>query len=147
MGVTSLGCHTRPACTQDFTRFIKTMPRMWIQLLCVRVLYSMGSRGLKQWLWRHISHMGEMRDSDWSRENLLRSDWSGPYCSHHHYSQEKETRVKFNPGLSANPSSNNWPQSGNWRRGLRIESTRSCATNRHARLRAKRIQFLEMFFP
>ena len=28
-------------------------------------------------LWRHISHMGEMRDSDWSRENLLRSDWSG----------------------------------------------------------------------
>ena len=24
-----------------------------------------------------ISHMGEMRDSDWSREILLRSDWSG----------------------------------------------------------------------
>ena len=22
--------------------------------------------------------MGEMRDSDWSRRNLLRSDWSGP---------------------------------------------------------------------
>ena len=22
--------------------------------------------------------MGEMRDSDWSRENLLRSDWSEP---------------------------------------------------------------------
>ena len=22
--------------------------------------------------------MGEMRDADWSRENLLRSDWSGP---------------------------------------------------------------------
>ena len=22
--------------------------------------------------------MGEMRDSDWSRENLLRSDWSVP---------------------------------------------------------------------
>ena len=22
-----------------------------------------------------ISHMGEMRDSDWSREKLLRSDW------------------------------------------------------------------------
>ena len=22
--------------------------------------------------------MGEMRDSDWSREILLRSDWSGP---------------------------------------------------------------------
>ena len=25
-----------------------------------------------------ISHMSEMRDSDWSRENLLRSDWLGP---------------------------------------------------------------------
>ena len=25
-----------------------------------------------------ISHMGEMRDSDWSRQNLLRSDWLGP---------------------------------------------------------------------
>ena len=24
---------------------IKTMPRMWIQIFCVRVLYSMGSRG------------------------------------------------------------------------------------------------------
>ena len=25
-----------------------------------------------------ISHMGEMRDSDWSRQNLLRSDWLPP---------------------------------------------------------------------
>ena len=25
-----------------------------------------------------ISHMGEMRDSDWSRQKLLRSDWLGP---------------------------------------------------------------------
>ena len=41
-GVISLGCHIRPACHQGFTRFIKTMPRMWIQLLCVRVLYSYG---------------------------------------------------------------------------------------------------------
>ena len=55
----------------------KTMSRMQIQLLCVRVLYSMGSRGLKQWVVTSISHMGEMRDSDWSRPNLLRSDWSG----------------------------------------------------------------------
>ena len=54
---------------------IKTMPRMWIQLLCACVLYSYGSRGLKQWLWRHKSHMGEMRDSDWSRPKILRSDW------------------------------------------------------------------------
>ena len=54
---------------------IKTMPRMWIQLLCACVLYSMGSRGLKQWMWRHKSHMGEMRDSDWSRPKILRSDW------------------------------------------------------------------------
>ena len=53
------------------------MSRMQIQLLCVRVLYSMGSRGLKQWVVTSISHMGEMRDSDWSRPNLLRSDWLG----------------------------------------------------------------------
>ena len=48
---------------------------MQIQLLCVRVLYSMGSRGQTQWVVTSISHMGEMRDSDWSRPNLLRSDW------------------------------------------------------------------------
>ena len=48
---------------------------MQIQLLCVRVLYSMGSRVQTQWVVTSISHMGEMRDSDWSRPNLLRSDW------------------------------------------------------------------------
>ena len=43
---------------------------------CVRVFFiPMGSRGLNDGLWRQISHMGEMRDSDWSRPNLLRSDW------------------------------------------------------------------------
>ena len=74
----SLGRHTRPACTQGFTRSLKTMPRMWIQLLCVCVLYSMGSREFYAHIWgivTSISHMGQMRDSDWSRENLLRSDW------------------------------------------------------------------------
>ena len=48
---------------------------MQIQFLCVRVLYSMGSRVQTQWVVTSISHMGEMRDSDWSRPNLLRSDW------------------------------------------------------------------------
>ena len=48
---------------------------MQIQLLCVRVLYSMGSRGQTQWVVTSKSHMGEMRDSDWSRDHLLRSDW------------------------------------------------------------------------
>ena len=48
---------------------------MWIQLLCACVLYSYGSRGQTQWVVTSISHMGEMRDSDWSRPNLLRSDW------------------------------------------------------------------------
>ena len=38
----------------------------------------MGSRGLKQWVVTSISHMGEMRDADWSRPNLLRADWLGP---------------------------------------------------------------------
>ena len=53
---------------------------------CVRVFFiPMGSRGVKQWVVTSISHMGEMRDSDWSREILLRSDWLLPYCSHHDY--------------------------------------------------------------
>ena len=51
---------------------------MWIPLLCVCVLYSYGSRGLKQWVVTSKSHMGEMRVSDWSRRNLLRSDWLLP---------------------------------------------------------------------
>ena len=75
MGVMSLGRHTRPACTQGFTRSLKLCQECGFNS-CVRVFFiPMGSRGLKQWLWRHISHMGEMRESDWSRENLLRSDW------------------------------------------------------------------------
>ena len=42
----------------------------------MRVFFiPMGSRGQKQWVVTSISHMGEMRDSDWSRPNLLRSDW------------------------------------------------------------------------
>ena len=38
----------------------------------------MGSRGLKQWVVTSISHMGEILDSDWSRQNVLRSDWLLP---------------------------------------------------------------------
>ena len=51
---------------------------MWIQILCACVLYSMGSREFYDHIWAFvtsISHMGEIRDSDWSRPNLLRSDW------------------------------------------------------------------------
>ena len=51
---------------------------MWIQLLCACVLYSMGHVNFYAQIWAFvtsISHMGEMRDSDWSRQNLLRSDW------------------------------------------------------------------------
>ena len=36
-----------------------------------------------------------------NRENYLRKCF---------WKQEKETRVKFNPGLSANQPSNNWPR-------------------------------------
>ena len=53
---------------------------MWIQLLCACVLYSMGHVKNHAQIWAivtSISHMGEMRDSDWSREILLRSDWLG----------------------------------------------------------------------
>ena len=76
--VTAQGKRLDPicACVQlSGSILIKTMWRMWIQLLCACVLYSYGSRGLKQWVVTSISHMGEMRDSDWSRPNLLRSDW------------------------------------------------------------------------
>ena len=48
----------------------------------------MGSREFYAHIWdlvTSISHMGEILDSDWSRDNLLRSDWSGPYCSHYDY--------------------------------------------------------------
>ena len=51
---------------------------MWIQLLCACVLYSYGVTWAKTMVVTSISHMGEMRDSDWSRANLLRSDWLGP---------------------------------------------------------------------
>ena len=78
MGVMSLGRHTRPACTQGFTRSLKLCEECGFNS-CVRVfLIPMGSRGLKQWVVTSISHMVEMRDSDWSRSNLLRSDWLGP---------------------------------------------------------------------
>ena len=46
---------------------------------CVCVFFiPRGSRGLKPWFVTSISHMGEMRDADWSRPHLLRSDWLGP---------------------------------------------------------------------
>ena len=45
MGVTSLAPHIRPTCTQVLRgTFNKTMWTMWIEHLCVRVLYSRGSR-------------------------------------------------------------------------------------------------------
>ena len=48
---------------------------------CVRVFFiPMGHVSNHAHIWAFvtsISHMGEMRDSDWSRENLLRSDWLG----------------------------------------------------------------------
>ena len=49
---------------------------------CVRVFFiPWGHVSNHAQIWAFvtsISHMGEMRDSDWSREILLRSDWSGP---------------------------------------------------------------------
>ena len=75
MGVTSIGRHIRPACTQGFTRSLKLCKQCRFNS-CVRVFFiPMGSRGFSWAIWRHFGHMGEMRDSDWSRPNLLRSDW------------------------------------------------------------------------
>ena len=49
---------------------------------CVRVfLIPWGHVVFHAQIWAFvtsISHMGEMRDSDWSRQNLLRSDWLLP---------------------------------------------------------------------
>ena len=81
MGVTSLGCHTRPACTQGFTRSLKLCEKCGFNS-CVRVFFiPWGHVNNHAHIWAFvtsISHMGQMRDSDWSRQNLLRSDWSGP---------------------------------------------------------------------
>ena len=41
----------------------------------------MGSRDLDAKIWalqRHHGHVGSMLDSDWSRQKLLRCDWSVP---------------------------------------------------------------------
>ena len=81
MGVTSLGRHTRPACTQGFTRSLKLCKECGFNS-CVRVFFiPWGHVENHAHIWAFvtsISHMGEMRDSDWSREILLRSDWLGP---------------------------------------------------------------------
>ena len=48
--------------------------------------------------------MGEMRDSDWSRRNLLRSDWLLPYRSHVYYCGFKgEAGVKGETGVAGRP--------------------------------------------
>ena len=81
MGVTSLGRHTRPACTQGFTRSLKLCQKCRFDS-CVRVFFiPMGHVENHAHIWAFvtsISHMGEMRASDWSRQILLRSDWLGP---------------------------------------------------------------------
>ena len=81
MGVTSLGRHTRPACTQGFTRSLKLCQECRFNS-CVRVFFiPWGHVSNYAQIWAFvtsISHMGQMRDSDWSREILLRSDWLLP---------------------------------------------------------------------
>ena len=81
MGVTSLGRHLRPACNQGFTRSLKLCQACRFNS-CVRVFFiPWGHVSNHAQIWAFvtsISHMGEMRDSDWSREILLRSDWLGP---------------------------------------------------------------------
>ena len=89
MGVTSLGRHLRPACTQGFHAVIKTMWKMQIQLLCACVLYSMGSRvkpcpnmGI---VTSHKSHGRNARF--WLVERKFAALWLvTTYWSHHDYS-------------------------------------------------------------
>ena len=101
MGVTSLGRHTRPACTQGFTRSLKLCEECRFNS-CVRVFFiPWGHVSNHAQIWAFvtsISHMGEMRDSDWSRPNLLRSDWLLPsvaLCTTH--------VIYTKPGLNSNP--------------------------------------------
>ena len=79
--MTSLGRHTRPACTQDFTRSLKLCQECGFNS-CVRVFFILwGHVSNHAQIWAFvtsISHMGQMRDSDWSRQILLRSDWLQP---------------------------------------------------------------------
>ena len=88
MGVTSPGRHTRPTCTQGFTRSLKLCQECRFNS-CVRVFFiPWGHVSNHAHIWAFvtsISHMGQMRDSDWSRPNLLRSDWLLPHCSHIDY--------------------------------------------------------------
>ena len=81
MGVTSSGRHTRPVCTQGFTRSLKLCQECRFNS-CVRVFFiPWGHVSNHAHIWAFvtsISHMGEMRDSDWSRKFLLRSDWLIP---------------------------------------------------------------------
>ena len=45
-----------PACHQALRGTVnKTMPRMWINLLCVRVLFPMGSRELDAQIWELVT--------------------------------------------------------------------------------------------
>ena len=86
MGVMSLGRHIRPTCIQGFMRSLKLCQACRFNS-CVRVFFiPRGSREFYDhiWaMWRHISHMGEILDSDWSRQNLLRSDWLLPTVAIH----------------------------------------------------------------
>ena len=81
MGVTSLGRHTRPAYTQGFTRSLKLCQKCRFNS-CVRVFFiPWGHVSNHAQIWAivtSISHMGEILDSDWSRQILLRSDWLPP---------------------------------------------------------------------
>ena len=81
MGVTSLGPHLRPACNQASCGSIKLCQQCGSNS-CVCVFFTpWGHVGLHAqiWaLWRHISHVGSMLDSDWLIPNFLRSDWLGP---------------------------------------------------------------------
>ena len=57
---------------------------------CVRVFFipwvTWTTMTIYGHLWRQWGHMGYMRDSDWSRQFLLRSDWSvligSPFTTH-----------------------------------------------------------------
>ena len=66
---------------------------------CVRVFFIfMGHVSNHAHIWAFvtsISHMGQMRDSDWSRQNLLRSDWLLPSVASMTTCKSEIWRAKF----------------------------------------------------
>ena len=81
MGVTSLGPHTRPACTQVLRGSIKLCEECGSNACLCVFFIPWGHVNFYAQIWaltRHWGHMGSMLDADWLIQIFLRSDWLLP---------------------------------------------------------------------